>query len=112
MKKFLGVTVSLSLAAWAGASAAAGAEPLTLGSRLAASCAACHGIEGRSVQGTPVLAGVDRTSFIDAIKGFRDGSRKATVMHRHAKGYSEAEIVALADYYAAQPRQVAALQGK
>lgn len=31
---------------------------------LAAPCAACHGTNGKSVGGTPVLAGADRAHFI------------------------------------------------
>jgi cytochrome c553 len=36
------------------------------------------------------------------MKAFKDGRREATVMHQIAKGYSEAEIAALAAYFAAQ----------
>lgn len=71
---------------------------------LAASCAACHGTEGNSVGGTPVLAGLDRGYFVSQMQAFRSGARAATVMHRHAKGLTEAEIEQLADYFAAQPR--------
>lgn len=72
---------------------------------LAASCAACHGPGGNSVGGTPVLAGLDRAHFVAQMQAFRQGSRPATVMHRHARGLSEEEIGLLADYFAAQPRQ-------
>jgi sulfide dehydrogenase cytochrome subunit len=75
---------------------------------LEASCAACHGYNGNSVGGTPVLAGLDRTHFILQMQSFRNGSRSSTVMHHHAKGLTEAEIEQLADYFAAQPRVTAA----
>lgn len=74
---------------------------------LAASCAACHGTGGNSVGGTPVLAGLDRSHFVLQMKAFRSGERASTVMHRHAKGLTEAEIEQLADYFAAQPRTAA-----
>jgi cytochrome c553 len=75
---------------------------------LAASCAACHGYNGNSVGGTPVLAGLDRAHFILQMQSFRNGTRSSSVMHHHAKGLTEAEIEQLADYFAAQPRIAAA----
>jgi cytochrome c553 len=71
---------------------------------LAASCAACHGTDGNSVGGTPVLSGLDAAHFKLQMQAFRSGERSSTVMHHHAKGLTEAEIEALADYFAAQPR--------
>jgi cytochrome subunit of sulfide dehydrogenase len=76
---------------------------------LAASCAACHGTNGNSVGGTPVLAGLDRTYFVTQMKAFRSGGLTSTVMHRHAKGLTETEIDLLADYFSTQPRLKAAL---
>ena len=37
-----------------------------------------------------------------AMQAFRSGQRPATVMGRIAKGFSEAEIAAIAEWYAAQ----------
>lgn len=75
---------------------------------LAASCAACHGMAGNSVGGTPVLAGLDRSHFILQMQSFRDGSRSSSVMHHHAKGLTPQEIEQLADHFAAQRRSAAA----
>lgn len=74
---------------------------------LAASCAACHGVEGNSVGGTPVLAGLERSHFVLQMQAFRSGGRSSTVMHHHAKGLTESEIEQLADYFAAIVRQPA-----
>ncbi len=71
---------------------------------LSASCAACHGTNGNSVGGTPVLAGLDRAHFIAQMMAFRTGERSSTVMHRHAKGLTQEEISDLADFFAMQPR--------
>lgn len=72
---------------------------------LSASCAACHGTNGNSVGGTPVLAGLDRAHFIAQMMAFRTGERSSTVMHRHAKGLTQEEISDLADFFAMQPRE-------
>jgi cytochrome c553 len=84
--------------------AADGPPEAVLGRDLAASCGACHGTAGRSIAGFPVLAGIERETLIERFKGFRSGERPASVMHQHAKGYSDREIGLLADYFSKQPR--------
>jgi cytochrome subunit of sulfide dehydrogenase len=74
---------------------------------LAASCAACHGEQGNSVGITPSLAGLDKGYFVTQMLAFKDGSRPATVMHRHAKGLQAEEIQALAEYFSLQKRVTA-----
>jgi len=69
---------------------------------LAASCAACHGTNGNSVGGMPVLAGLDPTRFVVQMQAFRSGERASTVMHHHAKGLTPEEIEQLSRYFAAQ----------
>jgi cytochrome c553 len=72
---------------------------------LAANCAACHGTNGNSVGGAiPGLAAMNKEYFLIQIKAFKEGKREATVMHQIAKGYSEAEIAALGDYFSAQKK--------
>ena len=73
---------------------------------LAAGCAICHGTEGRPVKDSNVvpLAGLQRDYIAAQMRAFRDGKRPATVMHQIAKGYSEAEIDALAAWFAAPKR--------
>ena len=69
---------------------------------LAATCATCHGTEGRSVGGVPPsLAGQNRQVMLQALRDFRDGKRPATIMHQQAKGYTDAQFELLADYFAA-----------
>jgi sulfide dehydrogenase cytochrome subunit len=71
---------------------------------LASSCAACHGSNGNSAGITPTLAGLDDGYFVTQMIAFKDGSRPATVMQRHAKGLNIDEINLLANYFAAQKR--------
>ena len=75
------------------------------GRKLAAACAICHGTDGRAVTKDLVpLAGLPREHLASQMRAFRDGSRTATVMHQIAKGYSDAQIDALAAWFAAQKR--------
>ena len=84
----------------------AAANLTPLGARaLAANCAACHGTNGNSAGGAiPGLAGVNKEYFVNQLKAFKEGKREATVMHQIAKGYSDAEIAAIADFFAAQKK--------
>lgn len=73
---------------------------------MAANCAGCHGTEGRAVAGKRdlSLAGYPRESFVRGMTMYRDGTRKATLMHQVAKGYTDEEIAALAEYFSKQRR--------
>jgi cytochrome c553 len=73
---------------------------------LAANCAQCHGTEGRPAAGSVLaaLAGRDRQELRRLLADFKSGRSRATVMDQIAKGYSEAELAALADYFSARER--------
>ena len=72
------------------------------GRSLAATCTGCHGTNGVSQGGIPSIAGVDKERILSLMKEFRDGKREATVMHQHAKGYSDEQLEAIASWFAAQ----------
>lgn len=75
----------------------------TLNARaLAATCANCHGTDGKAVEGQamPRLAGMPKEYVVTQMQAFRDGKRPATVMHQISKGYSNEEIDAIATYFA------------
>lgn len=67
---------------------------------MAANCSYCHGPDGKSHGAIPSLAGLEPGYFVNQMKAFRDGSRPATVMKKHAAGYTEAEFEAMAKYFA------------
>jgi len=69
---------------------------------LSQTCAACHGTMGSSVAVIPTIAGADPEYFVETMQAFKSGDRKATVMDRVAKGYSDEQITAMANYFAAQ----------
>lgn len=69
---------------------------------LAASCAACHGPDGRSPDSIPTIQGKSARYIADKMKGFKSGEGSPTVMNRLAKGYSEAEIEQIAAWFASR----------
>jgi len=69
---------------------------------LAATCFTCHGTDGRSVDSVPPsLAGQNRDYLIKQLREFSEGKRPATIMHQHAKGYTEEQLALIAGYFAA-----------
>jgi cytochrome subunit of sulfide dehydrogenase len=70
----------------------------------AAACSGCHPASSRVSSPVVRLAGMDKESIVRALQEFRAGTRSGTIMDRIAKGFSDAEIQALAAWFAAQPR--------
>ncbi len=93
--------------AWAGtvvclafpllACAASNADDLQARNR-AASCLTCH-----AAGALPPLAGRPQADIVAAMRAFRDGSRASTVMQQIARGYSDAQVSAIAAWFAAMP---------
>lgn len=69
---------------------------------LAANCANCHGTDGRSQGGMPALNGKPKVDILGALTEFRSGQRPATVMNQIVKGYTDAELDAVAGYFASR----------
>ncbi|MCM5679301.1 c-type cytochrome [Schlegelella sp. S2-27] len=101
--KALPVMAAMTMAC--GAVHAADAQALYVRS-LAATCANCHGTDGRTVDGSavPALAGMPATYLVEQMKAFKAGTRQATVMHQIAKGYDDRQIDQIAAYFAAQKK--------
>lgn len=93
--------LSLTAAALALASAAYAAPPTA--EMLSNACAGCHGTNGASAGlSMPSLAGQSKIATVEAMKGFKSGERPGTIMGRIAKGYSDAEIEAMGEFFAKQ----------
>ncbi|MBK7768116.1 MAG: c-type cytochrome [Sulfuritalea sp.] len=70
---------------------------------LSHACAGCHGTNGGSAGLTmPSLASQSKTAIVDAMKKFKSGERPSTVMGRLAKGYTDAEFEAMAEFFSKQ----------
>ena len=95
---FAAFAVALALASPA---VAQNPDPLH-GRNLAAACANCHGTNGASQGGIPSLAGRDRADLARQMQDFKSGRRPATVMHQIARGYTDAQIDAIAAYLSTQ----------
>lgn len=68
--------------------------------QIASTCLSCHGPDGKSKSAMPSLAGMDKTYFVTQMNAFKSGQRPASVMHRHAKGYTDQEFEKMGEYFA------------
>ena len=68
----------------------------------AAACSGCHAAAVGVASPVPRLAGLDAADIVNAMQAYRAGTRPATVMDRIAKGFTEGEIRAIAEWYARQ----------
>lgn len=92
---------ALSLLALAGAAQAS--DP-NLARNLAATCANCHGTNGRAVPGAGMdaLAGMEKAKTLQKLADFKSGAKPATIMHQISRGYSDEQLDLIAGYFAAQ----------
>jgi cytochrome c553 len=93
--------IGIGLACSSGLAAAQGSDA-NLGRNLAATCANCHGTNGHAQGDMKPLAGVSADKLLAQLADFRSGNQPATIMHQIVKGYTEAQLQAIAAYLAAQ----------
>ena len=79
------------------------ATEITRGAMLSNSCAACHGTDGKSPGAIPSIYGKSAEFISSALTDFREDKRPATVMGRHASGYTDEEIQLIAEYFSSLP---------
>jgi cytochrome c553 len=109
LKLITTLLVSTSMCAILGASAALAQETASAapaGQAKAAACAACHGIDGNSVNPEwPSLAGQHPSYIAKQLRLFKSGARPSSVMVPQAQPLSEQDIDDLSTYFAAQPQK-------
>ncbi len=100
MKFAFAAAVALAIAGLSGLAAPAAAQNASP-QLLTVSCSGCHGPAGRSPGAIPSIYGRTAPALAEALRDFREGKRPSTVMVRFAKGYTDAEIEAVAAEIAA-----------
>ncbi len=78
-----------------------GAQPE--GARLLASnCFQCHGTNGNPVGGFGALAGKSVNKIYDELAESRSGEEGVGIMTLHARGYTEEQLRAIAEFFSRQ----------
>lgn len=81
------------------------AQDLQAGRSLAATCANCHGTDGRARGAAmPPLAGMKADRMLELLADYRSGRQPGTVMPQIVKGYTEAQLRLIAAYFAARAK--------
>ena len=76
------------------------ADPTNLYHRgLAATCANCHGTDGKGVVdgGMPLINTLTSEQMLAQLKAFKSGAREGTIMPQLAKGYSDEQLEIIAN---------------
>lgn len=68
----------------------------------ATACSGCHGTESGAVPAS--IQGRPAAQIIELMRSFRAGERPATVMDRIAKGFTEEETRAIAEWLSGAPK--------
>ena len=103
MKTLIVAGMAAALTAWGTAASAQDrkAPPLLVGA-----CSGCHGQKGEGVGSTPKLVGYAKADLIAILQSFKKDERKpSSIMNRIAKGYTDAEVEAIAGWFAALPQK-------
>lgn len=80
----------------------AGKMELSNGSVIGATCMGCHGFKGMGSGNIPRLAGLPKEVTAGKLLAYRSEALEGTVMNRIAKGYTDEEIQAVAEFFANQ----------
>ena len=94
---------AFGIAGLVGAAHAQGPAPdPNLARNLAATCANCHGTNGKSLGGMESLAGEPKRKLLQKLADYRSGDKPATIMHQIVVGYTDEQLDLITTWFAAQ----------
>lgn len=95
LKPAILMSIYIGISQWSGNALAQNADAKKLyQSSLAATCANCHGTDGKGVVdgGMPLINGLTSEQMLAQLKAFKSGAREGTIMPQLAKGYSDEQL--------------------
>ena len=98
LKPILVTSALISLNQWSGLSFAQTADQLYKRG-LAATCANCHGTDGKGVVdgGMPLINNLTSEQMLEKLKAYKSGALEGTIMPQLAKGYSDEQLTTIAN---------------
>ena len=98
LKTILIAGALIGLHQWSGVSMAQTADQLYKRG-LAATCANCHGTNGKGVPdgGIPLINTLTSEQMLAQLKAFKSGAREGTIMPQLAKGYTDEQLTTIAN---------------
>lgn len=70
------------------------------GQAMTQNCYVCHGPDGKSAGPIVSLAGLPKDHIVRQMTEFKTDRRPGTIMNRIAKGYTDEQIAAIAEFIA------------
>jgi len=100
LKPAILLSLCIGLGNWSASTLAQNVDASNLYKRsLAATCANCHGTDGKGVVdgGMPLINNLTSEQMLTQLKAFKSGSREGTIMPQLAKGYSDEQLEIIAN---------------
>lgn len=94
--------IAIAALGLAGLAGLAHAQDPNLARNLAATCANCHGTNGKSQGGMDSLAGEPKDKLMQKLADFRSGDKPATIMHQIVTGYTDEQLALISAWFAEQ----------
>jgi len=94
------LSIYISISHWSASALAQNADANNLYKRgLAATCANCHGTDGKGVVdgGMPLINTLTSEQMLAQLKAFKSGAREGTIMPQLAKGYTDEQLETIAN---------------
>lgn len=100
LKPAILLSLSIGIGYWSVSALAQNTNASNLYNRgLAATCANCHGTDGKGVVdgGMPLINNLTSEQMLAQLKAFKSGAREGTIMPQLAKGYSDEQLETIAN---------------
>ena len=100
LKPAILLSACIAISHWSGGALAQNTEASNLyKSGLVATCANCHGTDGRGVVdgGMPLINNHTSEQILTQLKAFKSGALEGTIMPQLAKGYSDEQLETIAN---------------
>ena len=100
LKPAILLSLCIGMSHWSTSALAQNTDASNLYKRgLAATCANCHGTDGKGVVdgGMPLINNLTSEQMFTQLKAFKSGAREGTIMPQLAKGYSDEQLETIAN---------------
>ena len=100
LKRAILAALYIGFSHWSSIALAQNPEASNLYKRgLAATCANCHGTDGKGVVdgGMPLINNLTSEQMLTQLKAFKSGAREGTIMPQLTKGYTEEQLNTIAN---------------
>ena len=100
LKPILVASALVGASQWSSVSFAQNADATKLYNRsLAATCANCHGTDGKGVVdgGMPLINNLSSQDMLKKLRDYKSGALEGTIMPQLAKGYTDEQLTTIAN---------------